>query len=60
MTAGHPQRKDLLAGFILPRFEKCSGAMNDSFFKVLTYDLRNLATDVSGVATEAWLGKLNP
>ena len=53
MTDGLPQRKDLLAGFILPRFEKCSGAMNDCFFKILTYELRNLATDVSGFATES-------
>lgn len=52
MSRDHPGRKNLLAGFIRPRFIKGNGMMDDIFLDVLAFDLRVLAPDISTFASE--------
>jgi len=52
MAKDRPDRNQLLASFIRPRFTKSNGVMNDIFLHVLSFDLRSLAPDIAKFATE--------
>jgi hypothetical protein len=52
MAKDRPDRDQLLADFIRPRFTKSNGMMNDIFLHTLTYNLRSLAPDIAKFATE--------
>ena len=53
MTPDRLDRKDLLAGFIRPRFEKSKGMMDEIFMTALAHDLRSLAPDIAAYASES-------
>ncbi len=53
MTAGREDAKLLLANYLKPRFTACSGNMNELFLLILTHDLRPLAPELAGFASES-------
>lgn len=51
MTANHPDRLSILAGFLRQRFTNSKGFMNDMFLNALAHDLRSLADDIRNYAS---------
>lgn len=52
MTANRPDRGNILADYIRPRFTKSKGMMNDVFLHVLAFDLRELAPELAALASQ--------